>query len=84
MASFSDWPVVENGMLKFRDYSHLNSYFDFLDESTMCTDSTLREDTSFVFDKDQILADIENSYSGFTSLRSVAYETFEAARWWIT
>jgi hypothetical protein len=64
-----DWPVVANGMLKFRDMEHFDRYqdqlTDFLINDSLSTDSLTVE---------EVLANIENSL-GYNSFRAFLEKT---------
>jgi len=69
---FTDYPAVEDGMLKFRDDDHYDAYLQFLDRavSLYAADST---DT--VNDEHTVLQNIEGGL-GFKSVRSISHNKF--------
>jgi hypothetical protein len=70
---YSDWPVVKNNTLVFRDNTHLDSYQQFLEKAIIVPPNTNNTEESQ--DPDDILQRIENKI-GFTSLRNIAETEF--------
>jgi hypothetical protein len=68
--NYHDYPVVDNGMLVFRDNEHYDRYIDFLNEAI--ASDTLKDTAA---DAHSVLQDIENGL-GFCSLRSIAHAEF--------
>lgn len=69
-SDFSDFPQVENEMLKFRDNDQYDRYVDFLDQTMTNSDS---DDSTF--DADDALLSIEKKL-GFISIRSISHAEF--------
>lgn len=69
--AFTDYPTVENGMLKFRDDDHYGAYMQFLDKAIEGIDST---DT--VNDEHTVLQKIESRLK-FESLRNTTHAAYE-------
>lgn len=74
---YTDWPSVNNGMLVFRDSTHLLNYITFLDSiiDPQNYPTPSLTDTGVEFDQDQLLQNVE-SVLGFTSIRNIAHAGF--------
>ena len=73
---FSNWPMVNNGVLEFTDGQHITDYLGYLD-SVLVDSLMIPPADTFLYDPDDKLAWVESNLPGFNSLRAHAWTEYE-------